>query len=147
MTNSKHETYEILAMKAVDGLLTEDEQRLLEEHLETCEECREELEDFQFIKKSTDRVRQRIMQDASIEPFREPPIVRTWNWASFLMIWTGTLVLVGYGAYTFFLDPKVPLLVKIAAGLAGGGGLGLFSYILTNRLQGQANDPYREIDL
>ncbi len=147
MTNSNHETYEILVMKAVDGFLTDTEQRLLDEHLQTCDECREELQDFQVIKRSTDRVRERILQDAKIEAFRESTGVKAWNWGSFVLLWLGALVFFGFATYTFFLDPKVPLLVKVAAGLAGTGGIGLFAFILKTRLQGQAHDPYREIDL
>ena len=147
MTNQNHEAYEILVMKAVDDQLSEDEQRQLDEHLKTCKDCREELMDFQAIKDTTDQVRQRILSDATIEPFRETPAVRSWNRLNFLLIALGVTFLFGLGTYQFFLDPKIPWYTKAASGTAGAGLLGLFMYILRVRIKGQQHDPYREIDI
>lgn len=147
MTNQNHEHYEALVMKAVDGQLTEQERRELQEHLTICPTCRAELQDFQWIKQSTDQLRQRILQDARLEPFREPTGVTAWNFLHFMLLGLGSIGFVGFSVYSFFLDPQVPVFVKWAAGCAGFGGLGLFLYLLQNRLRHQSEDPYRHIDI
>lgn len=147
MTKQNHEHYEILMMKAIDGRLSSLEKTELDEHLQTCEECREELSDFQVIKDNTEQIRQRILADAEIEPFRENAPTKAISYLAFTLLFTGALVLMGFAAYTFFLDEKVPLLVKAGAGIAGGGGLILFAYVLRVRLRGIKHDPYKEIDL
>lgn len=147
MTTSSHETYEILVMKAVDGQLTEPEEQQLHDHLSTCQACREELKDFQWIKQSTDRVRQRILQDSRLKPFQETGAVKAWNAFHLVLVFLGSLGLLIFSTYTFFLDPKVHVFVKWATGCAGLGGLGLFLYLLQNRLRQVSHDPYRHIDI
>jgi len=134
-------------MKAVDGQLSAQEQAQLEQHLQSCKDCREELHDFQAIKASTDFVRQRILTDAAYEPLREPASVRAWNRLNFVFVALGCLFLLSLGTYQFFVDSQVSWYVKAASGVAGSGALGLFLYILRVRLKTQPHDPYREIDL
>ena len=93
MNHLNHEEYEILVMKAVDGQLSAQEQAQLEQHLQSCKDCREELHDFQAIKASTDFVRQRILTDAAYEPLREPALVRAWNRLNFVFVALGCLFL------------------------------------------------------
>ncbi len=44
-----HEEYQDLLAAAAFGTLTDEEHAILREHLDTCEECQNELRDFQFI--------------------------------------------------------------------------------------------------
>ena len=141
-----HERYEILLVKVVDGLATDDEQRALDDHLATCQECREELADFTAIKETTDAMTERIMQDAIIEPPRESAPARAWIIICSLLVIGGLGLLYGFGALQLLADPSVPLPVKIGTGAAALGVVGLLIYLLRVKLRGAGKDPYREID-
>lgn len=142
----RHEQYEVLLVKAVDGQLTSDEQRLLDAHLAQCAQCREELADFTTIKETSDAMTQRILQDARLEPPREIGARRAFLNACFALVVAGLLILTGFGTFMLLSDPMVPLLVRVGAGAAGLGTLGLLLYLLVTRLRGRGADPYQEID-
>lgn len=142
-----HERYETLLMRAVDGVIGDDEQGELDEHIETCAECREELTDFRDIKAATDAMTARILQDARIEPPRETPAARASISVAFLAILSGVLLLLGFAGWTFATDPNVPPVVKIGAALCSLGGLVLLGYTLMLRYRARrGRDPYQEID-
>jgi len=147
MSEKNREYYEMLMMKAVDGELTPSEEKEWLAHLETSPEFQEEWADFKEIKDATDFLRQRILADAEIEPFRESNGVKMMSGLAFSMIGIGALLLLGFSVYSFYMDDTVPLLIKIASSLAGGGCLILFLYLLGVRIRGYQNDPYKEIDL
>lgn len=140
-----HEQFEVLLVKAVDGALSDQERRELEDHLATCSECAEELSDFRLIKETTDAMTSRILQDAALEPLRPTGVARAWLSLSFALLLVGALLLLGFFGYTVAVASDVPWIVK--AGLAAGsaGLLGLLGYTLRARLRGR--DPYEEIDL
>jgi len=142
-----HDYYEGLLMKAVDGLLSEDEQRQLDEHLADCESCAAELDDFHDIKQTTDAMTQRILADAEIEPPRLTPPARGVIRLSFALLLAGLVILLGYGGYQMAIDAQVPLLVKVAVALVTAGLLGLLGYVLRVRARAHGRDPYEEIDL
>ena len=138
--------YEELATKAVDGLLSGGEEKELEEILSNNPQWREELEDFVAIKKTTDAMRNRIAADARIEPPRESDTTRRGLSMGFLLMVIGMMVLLGFGAYELMRSDEIPLWWKVGYGLLGSGILGLFLYVLRNRIRSYGEDPYREID-
>jgi len=147
MTIQNHEHYEILLMKAIDDRLSSLEQRELDDHIKNCYDCRVELHDFRAIKRDTDQLRQRILKDAQIEAFRESSVVKASNYLGFTLILLGSLVLIAFAVYSFFLDEKIPLIIKASEGVIGSGALFLLAYILRVRLRGIKHDPYTEIEL
>lgn len=142
----KHERYEILLMKASDGVIADDERRDLEAHLSECARCRDELEDFRRIIGVTDSMRARILADVEIEPPRESRPTRLALGLSFVLLLIGALILVAFAGYGFLSDAKIPLLVKVGAAVAAVGALGLLAYVFRIRLRAHRRDPYREID-
>ncbi len=142
-----HEHYEALLMKAVDGLLSADERRELDDHLACCEACAAELSDFRDIKRATDAMTERILRDAQIEPPRPAAPTRAVLKLSFTLLLVGLLILIGFAGYRMAIDAQVPPLLKLAAALTGAGLLGLFGYVLHIRARAAGRDPYEEIDL
>ena len=140
----EHSDYEALLMKAVDGVIGADEQRLLDAHIEGCAGCRGELADFLAVKETTDAMTQRILQDARLEPPRERGAVKAIVAYSFGLMLAGALLLLGFGAWVMLTDVEMPLVVKVGAGLGAIGALGLVAVALRTRLRGR--DPYEEID-
>jgi anti-sigma factor RsiW len=142
-----HERYEILLVKAVDRVITADEQLELDAHLEECQSCRAELDDFVRIKETTDAMAARITNDAIIEPPREPAGVKAALGLGFFLLLAGALLLLGFAGYALFTDATVPLIVKVGAGGLGLGTLVLLAYVLRVRARARRRDPYKEIDL
>ncbi|MBW2528320.1 MAG: zf-HC2 domain-containing protein [Deltaproteobacteria bacterium] len=141
-----HQRYEELLMKAVDGLLAPAERRELDEHLEQCPDCAAELSDFTAIKETTDAMTERILADASIEPIRPSASAGAVLSLGFVLLLLGGLLLTGYAAFALFVDPAVPLTVKLGTGAMGLGTLVLAAYVLRVRLRARGRDPYEEID-
>jgi hypothetical protein len=141
-----HEHFEILLVKAVDEILSDDERTQLDAHVATCSRCAEELQDFQSIKRTTDAMTNRILTTASIESPRPSTAVRRLHGTSFFVLLMSTLLLCGYGAYHLSLDPELPPLVKLVAGMGISALIALLSYAVTVRLRGAGKDPYQEID-
>lgn len=138
---------EELLMRAVDGLLTEDEERELETLLEELPGYRDELKDFQEISAMTDAMTRRILMDARIEPIRPPTSTRALVSTSLLLLLAGFLLSTGFAAWSFLADSDVPLVLKVAAGAGGLGLLGLLVHVLRVRRRAQGRDPYQEVDL
>jgi len=144
---SDHERYEILLVKATDGVLSTEERGELDEHLAGCADCRAELADFNLIKETTDAMTARILADATIEPPREPGSARRILGLGFVLLLCGALLLLGFAGYTLFTDARVPLIVKVGAGALGLGVLVLSAYVAALRRRAARRDPYKEIDL
>jgi anti-sigma factor RsiW len=141
---SDHARYEVLLMKAVDGVIAADERAALDEHVASCASCRDELADFRSIKETTDTMRQRIALAAELSPAREIGAPRALVSSSFALLLLAAIVLLGFAAYTFAFDAHVPIIVKLGASLAAIGALGLLAHTLHARSRGR--DPYQEID-
>ncbi|MBN1946754.1 MAG: zf-HC2 domain-containing protein [Bradymonadales bacterium] len=147
MTHDRpHERYEILLVKAVDGLLSAAERQELDGHLQACATCRAELEDFHQIKETTDMISQRILEEAKIEPPRPTRAARRWLYTGFILVFAGILLLIGWALASLFLDPEVPSIIKVGSGLAGLGALMLFAWVAFIHIRGKRHDPYTEID-
>lgn len=142
-----HETFEHLLMKAVDKELDPSERALLDEHLSTCAQCREELADFQRIKESTDALGGRIMQDAKIIPPRESRGARRLVWLATALFLAGFAILLGIAGHAFLTDGEVPTTIKVAVSMLAVGTVLLAGLAVYQRVRGIGRDPYEEIDL
>jgi len=141
-----HESWELLLMKAVDGVLEPEERPLFDAHLAECQGCRDELADFNAIKGGTDQLRERILADARIEAPRPARAERRLIGLGTLLFVAGMVLLLGFSAYVFFADLNVPLPLKVALGLIGLGALVLFFFVARAKLRSLGVDPYNEID-
>jgi anti-sigma factor RsiW len=143
---SGHERFEALLMREVDGVLDATGRDELERHLEQCEQCRGELEDFRRIKQTTDTMTARILADAHIEPPRPQGSTKLLMRLSFAALLAGLLLLLGSGARELALDASLPWPLKLGAGLLAAGTLGLLGHLIRLRIAASGRDPYEEID-
>jgi len=143
-SNDRTRTEE-LVMRAVDGVLREEERAELERCLERFPEYRDELDDFRDIKETTDAMTARILADFEREPLRPPRADQALVSFGLLALLVGLLVLLVCGGWLFFSASDVPLWLKVSYGCGGGGSLLLLLYFIRLRLRGR--DPYEEIDL
>lgn len=146
MTTPTHDHFEALLMKAVDGVLTDGEERELRDHLEGCASCREELADFEQITEATDMIRQRILAHARVEPPREGAVTRWLTVSAYFLLIGGFALVYGLSLHGFFVNPEIGLSMKIGAGGLIAGCLVMLATLIPGRLRALKHDPYREID-
>lgn len=146
MTDRIPESMEALWVKAVDGLLTEEEAAELEAWLDTQPELRRELEMEMSIKMTTDTMTARIMADARIEPPKPTRGTRTVLGTGFFFVFTGLAILFGFGLHALLTDPEIPPLLRAGVLIAGFGVATLLGYVVRVRLRAAGEDPYREVD-
>ena len=65
---------------------------------------------------------------------------------AWILIGISFIGLMGWGAYAFFADSEVPLMVKIALGAIGVGVLILLGIALKDRLTKSKPDEFKEVD-
>lgn len=145
--SNQQERHEMLLMKAVDNMLSTQEQQEFEQLLKTHPEYQAEYEDFLQIKHGTDALRGRILADAKIEPYTASPTKNVLFGFSFFVMFAGSIMMMGCGAYFFLSAPDVPLWVKVSGSLFFTGGALLFGYVLQARIRSVKHDPYKEIDI
>lgn len=149
---SEHETleeserWEILVNKAVDGVLSEAEERELEALLARSDERQGELADLRAIKDATDGLRERIRAAYRAAPSRTSPPLRVW-WAALGAAGAlGFVSVLGYALFALATDASAPrplawgVLAMAAAAMLALGTLAV------RRLRAQGRDPYEEVD-
>ena len=138
----------VLLMGFIDGELSADEARRMEDHLAICPECRGELATYQQIGRAADSLA------------KEEPLVNTdlaWEriydriarGAGWLLLWVGITLMAGWGLWVlgaeFLVDPEVPLVVRLGVGTFTLGSLLLLINILRERLYRRKTERYDEV--
>lgn len=140
------ERWEILVNKAVDGVLSEDEERELEALVAGSAEREDELADLRAIKSATDGLRARIRASYQVEPARPSAPLRAW-WAALGAVGAlGLASVLGLALFALASDPSAPRplvwgVLAIAAALILALGT-----LAVRRLRTKTQDPYEEID-
>ncbi|MEW5807620.1 MAG: zf-HC2 domain-containing protein [Acidobacteriota bacterium] len=130
----------------IDGELSDRERMELESHLQTCKNCRKELEEHMKIKKISSSIK-----------FAEPPkemmdnywtsisagISRGTGWTLFLI---GTVILIAYAIYQFVIDRSIDAFIKTTVAAVVIGIVMLFVSVLIERLRDLKTDRYRGVE-
>ena len=69
-----------------------------------------------------------------------------WQNVSFVLIFAGILILIGWAARGFFLASEIPLLVRIAAGTISAGVLILIAVAIKDRLGQKKAEKFKEVE-
>ena len=69
-----------------------------------------------------------------------------WQSIAFIFIGLGILALIGWAIQGFFAASEIPLLVRIAVGAIGAGGLVLIVVAIRDRLKKAKKENFREVD-
>lgn len=138
----------VLLMGFIDGELSADEARQMEDHLAVCPACRGELATYQQLGRAADSLA------------KEEPVVNTdlaWEriydrlarGAGWLLLWVGITLMAGWGLWVlgaeFLVDPEVPLVMRVGVGAFALGSLLLLINILRERLFRKKTERYDEV--
>jgi hypothetical protein len=69
-----------------------------------------------------------------------------WQNIAFSLIGIGILVLIGWAVQGFFTASDIPLLIRIAVGVAGAGVLLLVIVAIRDRLKKAKKESFKEVD-
>ena len=133
----------------VDGELTDEQRQAVEEELAKNPALRAELEEFRSLKEVTGMVRYADLPDEVWENYWHSLYRKLERGIGWILLSIGTIVLLGYGLCQVFiglyLDPEVPVWIKIGVtGIAGGLVFLLVSYA-RERLFAYRRDRYKEV--
>lgn len=143
---NSHEKYKMLMMKYLEGEIAKDEEREFEEHIETCDECRKEIEGFEKLKEVMKDMRYKKPSDEIWKTYWSRIYNRIERGLGWIFTSIGAIILLIYGGFkvveNLIKDPGIALIAKIGI-LAGIAGLAiLFVSVLRERIFVSKTDKY-----
>lgn len=143
---NSHEKYKILMMKYMEGEITEDEKYEFEEHIKTCRECNEEVQEFQKLKEVMKGMRYKKPPDEIWKTYWSRVYNRIERGLGWIFTSIGAIILLIYGGFKgvegLIKDPGVAIIAKIGI-LSGIAGLAiLFVSVLRERIFISKSDKY-----
>ncbi len=141
----KHdETYEILMVKALDGMLLPEEEEVWEAHLARCPECRQEFESFARTRDVMDEFRVRMLSEREQRLQSKP--MPTSNRLAVVLVVLGVLLMWGFSAWHVMVAPEVPWPLRLGHGLVLLGMTVGLLVVSRDRWRTLKTDPYAEVD-
>lgn len=136
-------------MKSLDGEITPEEQRLLDQHLEECASCRREMESFKKLKQETGAMKEHLIPDLAWEDYWHRLYNRLERGLSWILISLGAVILLVYGGYQAVTEiiqtTDMPVVVKWGMlALMAGIALLLVS-VIREKLLLRKHDKYKEV--
>ncbi len=140
------EPFKGLLVGLLDGELTPDETRQINEHLTRCAACRAEYERLRETTGKLAAISYREPDDAVLARAWRSPFSRLARNTSLVMIIGGYALLIGYGLYEFLGSGKEELPAKMGLAAVVMGFLILLVQLIRERLRTWKTDPYKEIE-
>jgi anti-sigma factor RsiW len=140
------EPFKGLLVGLLDGELTPDEARQVNEHLTRCAACRNE---YEQLRETTGKLAAFSFQepdDAVLAQVWKSPYSRLTRNTSLLMIIGGYALLIGYGVFEFLASGKEELPAKAGIAAVALGFLILLVQLIRERAKTYKTDPYKEIE-
>ncbi len=145
------EEAKILLSGLIDGELTPEEKKAVNDHLVSCDECRKEYARLNKLKEVTDEMKYFDLPDRLWANYWHGIYNRTERGIGWIFFSIGTIILLAFGGWellqNFFLDSKPPMLLKIGVGASLFGLIILIVSIIRERLFSRAHDRYEEVEL
>ena len=140
------EPFKGLLVGLLDGELTPDETRQINEHLVRCAACRAEYEQLREATGKLTAISFQEPGDAVLAQVWRSPFSRRARNTSLVMIVGGYATLVGYGLFEFFSSGTKELPAKLGLAAIVLGFLILLLQLIRERVRTFKTDPYKEIE-
>jgi predicted anti-sigma-YlaC factor YlaD len=146
---SNCEQYQILLMQYVDQEISPENKQKLEDHLNECSSCREELEKFIKIKGVNSTMKNKLLPDMAWDEYWRHLYNRMERGISWIFISIGAIILLGIAVYSFIIgilnESHMTLLEKIGILALAFGFVVLFVSVVREKLMTSKHDKYKEI--
>ena len=147
----KCDEVKILLSGLVDNELSPDEKNAVAEHLADCAECRKEYARLMKLKAVTEGMKYIDLPDRLWAGYWHGIYNRIERWAGWIFLSIGVIILLAISAWelleNFFLNPLVPILLKIGLAALLLGLIILLVSLIRERLFSRAHDRYEEVEL
>ena len=134
----------------LDGELTQQQAQRVQNHLDTCADCKRLHADLRNMKEQLRQLSYPVSDEEMLIALEKDLVASsslTLGWI-LLMIGAAVAVIAGtIGLFVFFAAPDVPVLVKLFNGLLVFGGLALFISVVRQRVLTYKKDKYRHVKL
>jgi anti-sigma factor RsiW len=139
------ESFKGLLVGLLDGELTPDEARQVNEHLTRCAACRDEYEQLRETTGKLAAISFEEPGDVVLAQVWKSPYSRLARNTSLIMIIGGYALLIGYGLFEFLSSGKKELPAKMGLAAVALGFLILLLQLIRERVRTYKTDPYKEI--
>ncbi|MEE9554477.1 MAG: zf-HC2 domain-containing protein [candidate division Zixibacteria bacterium] len=141
----------ILLSGLIDGELEDEQKKTIEDHIVSCDNCREEYSRLLKLKEVTNDMKHYDLPDRLMAGYWQGIYSRTERGFGWILLSIGAILLVTFAAWHllngFFLDPTVPVFLKAGLGLFLFGMIILLVSIIRERLFSKKHDRYDEVEL
>ena len=141
--------YKNLMMGYLDDELDAEQQKTLQQHLESCPECRAELEEFSQLKQITDDAALRQPEDVLWQQYWGGLYNRIERKAGWVLFSVASILLLIYGGFklveSLVKDPTVDIILKAGVVVLIVGLAILFVSVLRERIYFRKKDRYKDV--
>ncbi len=139
----------ILLMGKIDGELDTEKLLLLDNHLSVCSKCQAEYERFVQLKKGASEMKFKQLPEMYWDDYWNHVYNKIERGISWILISIGSMLVLAFAGYqaleSFFIDPELPLILKIGAAFLALGLIFLFVSVLREKLMVKKVDKYRSV--
>ena len=133
----------------VDNELTPEERAAFEKELEKNPELKTELDEFRKLKEVTGMVQYADLPDEVWESYWQSIYKKLERGIGWILFSVGAIILLCVGAFYFFkglyIDPSIPLIIKIGVSVLTSGLIFLLVSYVRERLFAYRRDRYKEV--
>jgi anti-sigma factor RsiW len=140
------ESFKGLLVGLLDGELTPDETRQINEHLTRCAECRKEYEELRETTGKLAAISFQEPDDVMLAQVWKSPYSRLVRNTSLVLIIGGYAGLLGYGLFELLISGTEELPAKMGLAAIVLGFLILLVQLIRERIRTYKTDPYKEIE-
>ena len=140
------EPFKGLLVGLLDGELTPDETRQINEHLTRCAACRQEYEQLRETTGKLSAISFREPDDKMLAQMWKSPFSRLSRNTALILIVGGYAGLIGYGMFEFLTSGTKDLPAKVGLAAIVLGFLILLVQLIRERIRTYKSDPYKEIE-
>ena len=145
------EDYGPMLTAYVDGELSDEDRRRLDEHLAGCQRCRDQLAEWTALQEELAMIKFTEPTDEQLQRYWSGVYNRLERGIGWILFSVGSILLLCYGAFklieSVITDPKVAWVVKIGVVALAFGVVILFVSLLRERLAVRKKDKYsREVE-
>jgi hypothetical protein len=139
------EPFKGLLVGLLDGELTPDETRQINDHLTRCAACRDEYEQLRETTGKLSAITYQEPDDVVLAQIWKSPFSRLTRNTALILIIGGYVGLIGYGLFEFLTSGKEELPAKMGLAAIVLGFLILLVQLIRERIRTYQTDPYKEI--
>jgi anti-sigma factor RsiW len=140
------EPFKGLLVGLLDGELTPDETRQVNDHLTRCAACRAEYEQLRETTGKLAAISFQEPTDAVLAQVWKSPFSRLARNTSLFMILGGYAVLIGYGLFEILTSGTKELPAKLGLAAIVLGFLILLAQLIRERVRTYKTDPYKQVE-